>query len=764
MPLAPKVVSATRLHFPPGTATLPEVSIQNLKNYAISIHNLGIVGAVAVNCLEAEVTKTITEAAPGVDVQVLHVPVWGAFVLALNTLLGEAQRRRSQYVLYQSLEVLCTREVLRKLLDHFTPDTLVVGPVLDGHIFQPGEQPLNGRTTPWNTLALWSTRKLGLTGFLNIADGMPDVAKSLAQQITGEEFGEVRQLSDDSLGLGDDTRTMGSSGWWEKDYAGFPHRQLSVQAAVPAGVEEVTAIALLQHLLGESRARAVLLQLPEDLESLVTWKTNFDDDTRRAQWHEYKMKSKVTRPAAQIKQLLGRLNRPSLPSLKVALLPCLAASPTAPQDQGQLDPQLKFGIVQHYGESIRPPPQVEMICLASVALFSANFASAFSSAFQSFNAGQDLQDRASISVVTFVSLLIGGVYIPMPLSLFLTRWVTLRADHIAGLVLFAGAVLVANASTALLQANGHPGYWQELFYLAARFLAGLGSGVLFQTRFLLASTSTQDHHLELQARTFFFGDLGLGIGALIPYAASALAGRQDLSAARPEFLSSVVLALLSLALLLWMLASFPWHLQRLPDRVRFQATAEEETSVPTRTRLALWTSGTIRVFVQSAALAALALWMRGAGLTGHFRQTRAVAALSLLPVPFEAVASGVFVGRCLPKTQERARCAAIVAVGTVVVLFWCSGRVGGDMKAHASLAAMELAILLITLACVEPRNVTSLNQRKDAERSMVMLEWLKAYVGRLLGPVAALAIQNWLGFGPLLALLCCATVAVALTA
>merc|ERR1719182_1141930 len=78
-----------------------------------------------------------------------------------------------QHILYQSLETTCTPEVLARLLDHFTRDTLVVGAALSGHTFEEGEQPLNGRTTPWNTLALWSVRKLSLTGFLRIADGLP---------------------------------------------------------------------------------------------------------------------------------------------------------------------------------------------------------------------------------------------------------------------------------------------------------------------------------------------------------------------------------------------------------------------------------------------------------------------------------------------------------------------------------------------------------------------------------------------------------------
>jgi len=189
---ARQVFSATRVHFPQGTTELPEVAVKNLAKYALSTQALGISGGIAVNCLQEEVKKVIEEAAPYADIEVLHVPVWGAFVPALNTLLGEAQRRVAKYILFQSLEVACHPAVLRKLLDFHEPDTLVVGPVLNGHIFTEGKQVLNGRTTPWNTLALWSTRKLGLTGFLSVAEGLPD-GSQVTRMISGEDSPECRR-------------------------------------------------------------------------------------------------------------------------------------------------------------------------------------------------------------------------------------------------------------------------------------------------------------------------------------------------------------------------------------------------------------------------------------------------------------------------------------------------------------------------------------------------------------------------------------------
>ena len=111
-------------------------------------------------------------AAPSLELHVLLVPCWGAFVPALNALLDFAQGKGMTHILYQSLEMQCTPVILQKFLDHFNSNVLLVGPVLPGHTFASGQQTLNGRTTPWNTLALWSVRKLALTGFLCIADGM----------------------------------------------------------------------------------------------------------------------------------------------------------------------------------------------------------------------------------------------------------------------------------------------------------------------------------------------------------------------------------------------------------------------------------------------------------------------------------------------------------------------------------------------------------------------------------------------------------------
>merc|ERR1711874_441830 len=102
-------------------------------------------------------------------------------------------------------------------------------------------------------------------------------------------------------------------------------------------------------------------------------------------------------------------------------------------------------------------------------------------------------------------------------------------------------------------------------------------------------------------------------------------------------------------LFIWILLVFPRRLHRLPERVRFldnlggngdEGVQNSEAKLQ-GWRQRLWISGTMRVFVQSAAMMTLGMWMRDARLTGSFRQTKAIAALCLLPVPFEALASGM---------------------------------------------------------------------------------------------------------------------------
>lgn len=214
--------------------------------------------------------------------QVVPVTPWGTFVLALNALLHVAkQDHDADSILFCSAETVVSSAAVQVMLpqlwsptnsddaNHATgkeaqqekeeDDTLVVGAVLPGHDYHaplPSTaaggsltvEPiaLSGVTTPWNTLALWNVRKLALTGFLFVSEGL---------------------LTDP-------------------------------QTAPSLGVEEVATIAVLQQLLGTQRAKAKLVPVPG-----VAWDATFAGDNKRKQWHDEKMKSKQIRAARQLELL-----------------------------------------------------------------------------------------------------------------------------------------------------------------------------------------------------------------------------------------------------------------------------------------------------------------------------------------------------------------------------------------------------------------------------------------------------------------------------
>merc|ERR1719343_1467312 len=109
--------------------------------------------------------------------------------------------------------------------------------------------------------------------------------------------------------------------------------------------------------------RAVLISLPPSFDDKVSWKTNWDGDEARRAWHEHKMKTKVTRPAAQIKKLFG-VNQPRS-RLRMPLL----------SQKGGEEPELHYGVVYHFSESIPPPIEVEVLCMVCTAMFQATVSS-----------------------------------------------------------------------------------------------------------------------------------------------------------------------------------------------------------------------------------------------------------------------------------------------------------------------------------------------------------------------------------------------------
>jgi len=386
----------------------------------------------------------------------------------------------------------------------------------------------------------------------------------------------------------------------------------------------------------------------------------------------------------------------------------------------------------------------------------------------------------SVLEMIFIGLVIGAVYLPMPISLRLTRNITYRYSHYAGLLLF-GTFLLAGQMIIVLSQYLFPE--QRLPLLAARLLQGMGSGVLFLLRFILASVSTSDHHQSLISWTFLSSDLGLGLGALLPAATAWLAGSSELRTDMPDIWPPVVLMLLSLAYILCVLWFFPRRLPRLSQRVRFpgklgrasstavqsKTRASEEGGRELRMRLIL--SGTARVFVQSAIVPCVALTMRDARFTGNFRQTIAVAAMCVVGMPFEAFAS-----RICCSCSSRARPEDVTSSSKLILGFLGASALlavsatplskMGDTGDVSPLfrRICELAGLMIVLATVAPLSTIRLNQLNDAEQVTVILEWMKAYVGRLLGPMFTVLVYNWLGYGVVLSVLCVATMGVAMTA
>ena len=174
---------------------------------------------------------------------------------ALNAIVAWAAGEKCDRLLLASAEVTLTSEVMGEMTDRLDGETtLVVGTRLQGHDHRSGtggecvEVELSGRTTPWNTCALWNLPKLALTGFQLVSEGLH----------TGPDGGSVE-----------------------------------------AGVEEAVTIACLQRILGPERAVAKLVSIEG-----TSWEKDFGDDDGRREWHERKMRSKLQRAAAQL-DLMG---------------------------------------------------------------------------------------------------------------------------------------------------------------------------------------------------------------------------------------------------------------------------------------------------------------------------------------------------------------------------------------------------------------------------------------------------------------------------
>lgn len=177
-------------------------------------------------------------------VTLLPIQPWGYFIFPLNVALQVAQDRDCERIAFQSVEFQLSSVSAKKLLQlsSINSNILVIGPEMKGHEFTEGINILTGRSCPWNTFALWNVDHLARTGFPMIGDGVAS------------------------------NRAIG-------------------------GVEEVSAISLLQHI--DPTLLALLVRFPE---ATLNWNTKFDDKERE-QYHKTKMASKNERPAEQMRVL-----------------------------------------------------------------------------------------------------------------------------------------------------------------------------------------------------------------------------------------------------------------------------------------------------------------------------------------------------------------------------------------------------------------------------------------------------------------------------
>jgi len=634
---------------------------------------------------------------------------------------------------------------------------------------------------------------LALTGFLCIADGLPDSSDQSALQHSPMMIENPQESGPLAAA------PMGSDSWWSGQK--FTRQQSAKAKTIPAGVEEVTAIALLQHLHGFQHSRAVLLQLPPNMEAQLSWTASWGKDEARKKWHQYKMASKVARPAAQLQELFkfktpssssltslnadGDKSEDEGPSCRRGLFnrkrtkssSDMVAQPEAPAESevSATSAAMKVGKVQHYGESIMPAFHVQWICLALSCTFYANSTAVLSTAFRFMNSqGGAGYDQMAWPSIFFVAALLGGVYLPMPASLWLIRTVARRTSHLHGLVLFLVFLLAGHIIVVVSQIISPARLWPLVL---ARLVQGLGSAVLFQTRHILAAMSTSDHHVELQSWNFLSTDIGLGFGALFPAAVHFTFGSGDQDAQSGALIQSVVFMSIILCLSAWVLLCFPRHIHFLPYSVRHPTYREKNyhrlrlEANKRQVRFTILLSGTARIFVQSAIIPVVAMSMRDARWTGNYCQTAAVAAIFLLPLPFEVLVAQLCCA-CGLRAKHKDNMnsgkwiSGIAGAASLLLAGLIPRDIAGEDGEWLALSSRicELGILMIALGMAAPINSNRLYQQADPERFIVSLEWLKAYVGRLFGPFIAVILYCYLGYGSLLAVLAIATAVVTLTA
>lgn len=124
-----------------------------------------------------------------IPVDFLPIKPWIGISTPLNILLNHVSSDQTS-VIIQSVEIQCTSEHINYLRNYLNQENvLCVGALLDGHQIIENQLyvPLQGDTSPWNTLIIWNLEKLRRTGFPLCSDfvnppGMEDSAVIALQQ------------------------------------------------------------------------------------------------------------------------------------------------------------------------------------------------------------------------------------------------------------------------------------------------------------------------------------------------------------------------------------------------------------------------------------------------------------------------------------------------------------------------------------------------------------------------------------------------------
>ena len=145
-----------------------------IEDFVQMARSVGEIVLVAVNAEEDRTDTLNNPKIKGEGIEVFPVTPWGKFVQPLNALVLKAKSLGISYFLSASAEMAFTREQIQDLFNHMGEETLVVGAALEGHDLKTGKIIGNGRTVPWNTMALCNLKYLARIGFALIGDNPSD--------------------------------------------------------------------------------------------------------------------------------------------------------------------------------------------------------------------------------------------------------------------------------------------------------------------------------------------------------------------------------------------------------------------------------------------------------------------------------------------------------------------------------------------------------------------------------------------------------------